>query len=179
MALFGNVDLRLDPVLGYNFLISLLDSSSSLATSQALSALGIAQSIVGGFNECSGLEMNLDTEDYQEGGLNGYVHRFPTRVTWSNITLKKGLTRDDELWKWHYAFTEGKVERRDGMIMLLDSKRVPHTIWFFRRGLPVKYTAPTLNAEQSQVAVESLEVAHEGLKRLATGPAAVLSLIGG
>lgn len=166
MALLGDVGSRSDPLLGYNFLVSLVDSSSSVALSMSTISAGIAETAVGGFNECTGLEMNLDTEDYEEGGLNGYVHKFPTRVTWSTITLKKGIRKDRDLWDWHYAAVEGRVNRRDGIIVLLDDRREPHTTWYFRRGLPVKYTAPSLNAQQNEVAIESLEIAHEGVFQL-------------
>ena len=166
MALLGDVGARSDPVLSFNFLISLVDTSSSVALSLTAGLAGIAASAVGGFSECTGLEMSLEMEEYQEGGLNGYVHRFPTRVTWSNITLKKGMRMDADLWNWHYAFVEGRVLRRDGVIFLLDERRQPHTTWYFRRGLPVKYAAPSLSAQQNEVAIESLEIAHEGIFQL-------------
>lgn len=166
MALLGDVGNRTDPVLGFNFLISLVDSSSSVALALSANPAGIAENAVGGFNECTGLEANLETEDYREGGLNGFVHRFPTRVTWTNITLRKGIRKDTDLWNWHYAFVEGRVVRRDGVIVLLDELHQPHTTWYFRRGLPVKYSAPSLNAQQDNVAIEALEIAHEGLFQL-------------
>ncbi len=163
MAQLGNVGVRSDPVLSYNFLISLFVSPSMVALVQPANLQPIIEAAVGGFNECSGLEMSLDIEEYQEGGRNGYVHRFPTRTTWTNIVLKKGIRKDADLWHWQYAFTQGVVMRRDGIISLLNERREPHTIWYFRRGLPVKYTAPSLNAQQNQVAIESLEIAHEGI----------------
>jgi phage tail-like protein len=117
----------------------------------------------GGFSECSGLEMSLQVEEFREGGNNGRVLKFPTRVTWSNISLKKGVGAGSALWDWHYGFTEGKGKRRDGVIVLLTDLRKAHNIWYFRRGLPVKYTGPALNSMQSSVAVESIEIAHEGI----------------
>jgi phage tail-like protein len=120
----------------------------------------------GGFSECSGLEMSLQVEEFREGGNNGRVLKFPTRVTWSNIMLKKGVGAGTALWDWHYGFTEGKGKRRDGVIVLLTDLRKAHNIWYFRRGLPVKYTGPALNSMQSSVAVESIEIAHEGILQL-------------
>lgn len=151
---------RLDPVMGYNFLITLVDSSSVLAT--VLS--GIQNVVLGGFSECSGLEMSLQVEDYNEGGNNGTVLKFPTRVTWPNIRLRRGAALSDELWNWHYSFVEGKGKRRDGVIMLQNDLHEPVKVWYFSRGLPVKWSGPSLNAMQSQVAVEEIEIAHEGLK---------------
>ena len=71
------------------------------------------------------------------------------------------------------AFTEGKGKRRDGVIVLLNDRHVPNNIWYFRRGLPVKYTGPSLNATQSSVAIESIEIAHEGLSQVPFGGAGV------
>ena len=110
--------------------------------------------------------MSLKVEDYREGGRNSTVLKFPTRVEWSNITLKKGIGSGTALWDWHYGFVEGKGRRRDGIIALLTDLRVPNNIWYFRRGLPVKYTGPSLNATQNNVAIESIEIVHEGIFQL-------------
>lgn len=160
---------RDDPVLNHNFVISLLDSSSVSGLFGSIGLSAIFDAALGGFSECGGLEMSLQVEEFREGGNNGRVLKFPTRVTWSNITLKKGVTSSTELWDWHYSFTEGKGKRRDGVIVLLDDRQVPHNVWYFRRGLPVKYTGPALNATQSSVAIESVEIAHEGLSHVPLG----------
>ena len=160
MAVLSQTGLRLDPVLSHNFVISLLDSSSLL---EPLAMSAIFDIALGGFSECSGIEMSMQPEEYKEGGNNGYVHKFPTRVTWSNITLKKGIGASTGLWDWHYGFVEGKGKRRDGVIVLLTDLHTPKTIWHFRRGLPVKYTGPAMNAMQNNVAIEAIEIAHEGI----------------
>lgn len=151
---------RADPVLNHNFTISLIDTSSTLGLLGGSEILDVA---LGGFSECTGLEMSLQVEEYKEGGNNGQLLKFPTRVTWSNITLKRGIGVGTALWDWHYGFVEGKGKRRDGVIMLLNDLRQPNNVWCFRRGLPVKYTAPPLNATQNNVAIESIEIAHEGI----------------
>jgi phage tail-like protein len=166
MALLSQTALRGDPVLNHNFVISLLDSSSTLGLLGSIAMSAIFDVAVGGFSECSGLEMALQVEEFREGGNNGRPLKFPTRVTWSNITLKKGVGAGTALWDWHYGFTEGKGKRRDGVIVLLTDVHVANNIWYFRRGLPVKYTGPSLNAIQSTVAVESIEIAHEGISQL-------------
>jgi phage tail-like protein len=163
MVLSSQTALRSDPVLNYNFIISLLDSSSTLGLLGSIAMPAIFDVAAGGFSECSGLEMSLQVEEFREGGNNGRVLKFPTRVTWSNISLKKGVGAGSALWDWHYGFTEGKGKRRDGVIVLLTDLRKAHNIWYFRRGLPVKYTGPALNSMQSSVAVESIEIAHEGI----------------
>ena len=169
MAGLGTLGVRLDPLKSYNFLISLLDSSSSMALAQSAALSAVADVALGGFSECSGLEMSLDVEDYKEGGRNGEILKFPIRVKWTNITLKKGIGASTALWDWHYGFVTGQGRRRDGIIMLQNDLHIPNNIWYFRRGLPVKYTGPTLHASQNNVAIESIEIAHEGIYQMSLG----------
>jgi phage tail-like protein len=163
MAALGALGLRLDPPLACNFLITFVDSSSLLAGFKSVGLSAITDAAVGGFTECSGIEMTLDIEDYSEGGRNGNTLKFPTRTKWTNLSLKKGVSPTLDLWSWHYDFIEGRGKRRDGVISLLNELHVPSHIWYFRRGLPLKYTGPTLQAERSAVAIESIEIAHEGI----------------
>jgi phage tail-like protein len=160
MALIGQ---RPDPLLGYNFLVSLIDTSSVLALAASVFSSAVSDAPAGGFSECSGLEMALDVEEYKEGGNNGAILKFPTRVKWTDITLKKGMGTSTELWDWHYGFVEGRGKRRDGIIMLQNDLHEPNNIWYFKRGLPIKYTGPTMNASQNGVAIESIVIAHEGV----------------
>jgi phage tail-like protein len=158
--------VRADPVLNHNFLVSLIDTSSSLDAALSIGMSAIFDVALGGFSECSGLEMTMKTEDYKEGGDNGGVRRFANRVEWSNITLKKGLGTHTALWDWHYGFVVGRGQRRDGLIVLLDSAHLPNAVWMFTKGLPVKYTGPAMNGTQNSVAIEALEIAHEGVFQL-------------
>lgn len=148
-----------DPFRGFNFVVSLIDSSSLLA----FAVTALASAALAGFSECSGLEMSLDIEEYREGGNNGTVLRFPTRMKWTNLRLKRGITFANDLWLWHYKFSQGVGTRRDGMVVLQDERHNPAIVWSFTRGLPVKWTGPSFNAGQSQVAFEEIEIAHEGL----------------
>jgi phage tail-like protein len=166
MAALGAVGVRTDPVLNHNFIISLIDSSSVLGTIASVTMSAIADVALGGFSECTGIEMSLQTEDFREGGKNDAVLKFPTRIQWGNITLKRGVGAGTALWDWHYGFVTGKGKRRDGTIILLNDLHVPNNIWYFKRGLPVKYTGPAMNASQSAVAIESIEIAHEGLSQV-------------
>lgn len=157
---------RMDPVLASNFRISLLDSTSSLAAVGNVALSSVLAHPLGGFSECSGLEMSLETQDFMEGGGNDTVLKFPTRIKPATLTLKKGLTKRADLWNWFYGFVRGGGRRRDGLIIVQNSEHKPHTVWGFRRGLPTKYSGPQLNASQSQVAIESIEIAHEGLYQM-------------
>jgi phage tail-like protein len=166
MALLNPAGTRTDPLLNHNFVITLIDTSSTLGLLISAVMSAIDNVPVGGFTECTGLEMSLKTEEYNEGGRNSGALRFPTRVSWTNITLKTGMGRSTVLWDWHYGFVQGTGQRRDGTIALLNEQRAPMTIWYFRRGLPVKYSGPALNATQNNVAIESIEIAHEGIHQL-------------
>jgi phage tail-like protein len=152
--------LRDDPLSVFNFYLTLIDSSNVVGTLIS-AALNYA---VAGFTECTGLDATLEVLEYKEGGVNDYVHKFPTRASYSNITLKRGvILLEDDLWTWHQSFVQGMGKRRDGLIVLLDESHAPAKVWKFKRGIPMKWVGPSLNATQSGAAIESLEVAHEGL----------------
>lgn len=159
-------ELRSDPVLNHNFVVSLLDTSSVLATIGSALVSGLLDAAVGGFSECQGLEASMKVEEFNEGGNNGAVLKFPGRVSWTNITLKRGMAGNSSLWDWFYGFVQGRGKRRDGTIVLLNEMMVPNNIWYFRRGLPLKYSGPQMNATQNNVAVESMEISHEGIYQL-------------
>ena len=166
MSLIGS---RKDPLGSYNFLVILTDSGSQLT----FSLNSIASFSRAGFSECSGLETTLDVEEYKEGGNNSTVLKFPTRVSYSPIRLKRGMGLDNDLWNWYYGFIKGQGKRRDGLIALQNDDREPVKIWQFRRGIPTKYNGPSLNASQSQVAVEEIEITHEGLELLGSDDTSV------
>lgn len=173
-----SLDQRRDPLLGFNFHVSLFDSTTSPGaglTSIVLQPL--VSNPLAGFSECSGLEMTLDLEDYNEGGNNGTVLKFPKRAKYTEITLKKGVTKDSQLFDWFYGFTQGNGKRKDGVITLRDARGKPHTVWGFSRGLPSKYSGPQLVAQQSAVAIQSITIAHQGLY-LMGGAAALGAAIG-
>jgi phage tail-like protein len=152
--------LRIDPLPVHNFYLTLIDTSDVLGTLVSLAA----NYFVAGFSECSGLDASVDVFEYREGGQNTYVHKFPGRSSFSNITLKHGVIYlYDDLWSWHNGFVQGKGKRKDGLIVLMDAARRPAKVWKFQRGVPLKWSGPGLNGSQSSVAMESLEVSHEGL----------------
>jgi phage tail-like protein len=152
--------MRTDPLGAFNFYITLLDSSNLLGTLISVAA----NYAVAGFSECSGLEATMEVLDYREGGQNKFVHRFATRAIYPNVTLKHGVIfQYDDLWTWHYDWVQGSGKRKDGVIVLMDEGRRPAKVWKFKRAIPMRWIGPSLNAAQSTVAIESLEVAHEGL----------------
>ena len=155
---------RVDPVLACNFTLTLTDSAASGIAALATTLISAVHSYpVAGFSECSGLEMSLEVHEYTQGGGNDAVLKFPTRMKPGNVTLKRGLTTDTTLWDWFYAFALGTGRRRDGLITVQNAAHAKVAQWGFRRGLPLKYSGPQLVAAQSNVAIESIEISHEGL----------------
>lgn len=140
--------LRLDPFMAYNFVVEI----DGLITS--------------GFTEVLGLESEIQLEEYQEGGVNGYVHKFPTRTTYPSLVLSYGLTNIDTLWDWYQATCLGKVQLKNGTIMLLNTQRLPVMWWNFRKAYPVKWSGAEFNAADTQVAIESIELVHQGISKL-------------
>lgn len=122
--------------------------------------------IVGGFSEVTGLERELQTEEYNEGGANRFTHTFPDRMTHPNLTLKRGLTDSDTFWSWIQQVKYGLVERKNGRVLLLDTQGREVWGWEFLEAYPVKWTGPELRADQGSVAFETVELTHKGLSNL-------------
>lgn len=173
------------PLTGFNFTVSLLpspDSGNGAAVGEVvLSTAGIRATA--GFAEASGLEMRMGVEDYQAGGLNGGTLKFIGPVSWPDIVLRRGLIerRDpfdkSDLWAWCQEFLDGAGKRRDGVITINDQAGEARRAFAFRRGIPVQWTGPSLDAGQSLVAMESIQIAHEGLTDI-TGGASIGNVIG-
>ncbi len=127
----------------------------------------------GGFQECSGLEVQMDVAELIEGGRNDGVVRRVGHGKYTNIVLKRGMlhppngTVNNELWGWLQRILSGArpVERYDGVIeVLTPAGDAVSATWTFDRGLPVKIAGPQLNARTGEVAIEELTIAHEGLR---------------
>ena len=148
----------LGPLPAFNFYVALIDDSSEFAAIGSLASLAL-----GGFSECSGLDSELSVVDFQEGGINDRVHRFPGRFTFPNIVLTRGVGFGEDLYLWHEQFLKGEGKRRNGLIMIGNEMGLPIKTWTFERGIPVKWVGPAFNASQSALAIEKLEIAHEKL----------------
>lgn len=120
------------------------------------------------FSECTGLSLEVSTEDYHEGGENRFVHKLPTVPQPPNLVLKRGMTEGSDLWDWFVAFPElGEVEPKDGEVLLQSlegGERQNVRAWSFSGGYPVKWTGPDLNAQSPGVAFESVEIVHRGIR---------------
>ena len=138
---------RVDPYGNFNFLVE-ID--------------GITR---GAFQECSGFDSTIDVIEHREGGENTTLHKLPGLTKYSNIVLKWGMADDTDLYDWHRQSVLGNLERRNGSIICLDRQGNEVVRWNFFNAWPTKWDGPDFNAEGNDVAIETLELAHEGVER--------------
>jgi phage tail-like protein len=143
--------IREDPYGGYNFLITVTGVSDD------------GTAVKGSFSEISGLETELSPIEYRNGSEDITVRKIAGLKKFTNITGKRGITADLDFWNWILAGLSGKIKRADGSVVLLDENRQEVLRWNFRRGWACKYTGPGLNAANNEIAMETLEICHEGL----------------
>jgi len=121
-----------------------------------------------GFRDASGLDAATDSVDYREGDdKTATINKLPGLKKFSNITLKRGITDDLDLWKWRKQVMDGKMKeaRRNGSIILMDEEGNDVAQWDFVAAWPTKWSGPGFNATTSEVAIDTLEITHEGLDR--------------
>jgi phage tail-like protein len=120
-----------------------------------------------GFSEVSGLTTDSNIIEYREGNEvadgESTTRKLPGLIKYTNIVLKRGYTADLSAYNWRLLVIQGKTSRASGSITLLDEGRQPALRWTFRQGWPSKWEGPALNGKTSEVAIESMEIAHEGL----------------
>lgn len=143
---------RDDPYGGYNFEITVTGISTD------------TKAVSGSFTEVSGLEVTVDPIEYRNGSEEMTPRKVQGLKKFTNLTLKKGISGHVEFWNWILAGMNGLVQRADGSIILLNEDKVEVMRWNFKRGWPCKYTGPGLNAANNEIAVETLEICHEGLE---------------
>ena len=118
-----------------------------------------------GFTEVSGLTVELQSIDYREGSSPEYqVTKMPGIPQYSNITLKRGVSKaDNEFFQWLNTVTLNNIERRDIIISLLNEDHEPVMVWKVKEAWPCKVDGPSLNSTSNEVAIETVELCHEGL----------------
>jgi phage tail-like protein len=142
---------RDDPYAGYNFEITITEISDD------------GKAVKGSFAEVSGLEAEVAPIDYRTGSEDTRYRKVSGLQKFSNITLKRGVIADLAFWNWILLAMRGQVKRTDGAIALHDENHKEVMRWQFTRGWPCKYTGPGLNAKNNEIAIETLEICHEGL----------------
>jgi phage tail-like protein len=123
---------------------------------------------IAGFREVSGLDIEIETETYQEGGLNSLTHHFYKQTKYSPLVLKRGMSDAigaSFLWNWFSDWQTGKrMEKKNGQIILYNEANKVACRWTFYQALPIGWAGPEFNAERSEVAIETLKIQHEGIK---------------
>jgi phage tail-like protein len=141
----ANTGQRVDPYLNFNFRVE-IDGVQ-----------------VAAFHECSGLESSIDIIEHREGG--GPIRKLPGNNKFANIVLKRGLTDNRDLYDLHLQALDGQITRKSGSIILMNRADQEVARWNFEQAWPAKWTGPSLTAEGNDVAIETLELAHEGIRR--------------
>ncbi len=137
---------RVDPYGNFNFRVE-------------IDGLSIAS-----FSECTGLSSRVDVIEYREGG-DQTIRKLPGLRRFGDIVLKRGITKSSELQDWHAKILNGKPDRRNGSVILLDDEGREVVRWNFFNAFPQKWEGPDLKGEGLDVAIESITLSCEGLER--------------
>ncbi|HYR11132.1 MAG TPA: phage tail protein [Longimicrobium sp.] len=125
---------------------------------------GITQA---GFSEVSGFDITVDPIDYREGNEPTHVRKLPGLTKYGNVTLKWGITDSTELFDWHRRIVDGTIERKNLAIVVIDEGGSDKARFEVVEAWPTKYDPMDLNAKGNDVAIETLELVNEGVKRTA------------
>jgi phage tail-like protein len=143
---------REDPLVGFHF------------------AVDIQGVVTGYFTECSGLGSEHDVVEHKVVTETGQevVLKLPGRLKWDNITLKRGITSNLDIWDWRKQVEDGAVEaaRRDGSIVMYDQELKEVARWNFERAWPLKVSGPSPKADSNEIGIEELTICHEYIARV-------------
>lgn len=172
----------MNPVGAFRFQVFFVDPPAQGTDSPAAGLGQLTPASVGAttlvrFAEVQGIDAGIEIETYHEGGRNTNPLRFARWGRFSNLTFRRGITTNDALWKWYFdvQFGTAKPPRKNGFVLLQSPGAQtalpgigtqPVAAWFFANALPERLSGPSLDAKTNQIAVESLEITHEGLLRL-------------
>ncbi len=143
---------REDPLVGFHFTVEIQDK------------------ITGYFTEVSGLGSETEVVEHKivnDSGVEAIL-KIPGRLKWENITLKRGITSEMDLWEWRAEVERGEVSgaRKNGTISMLDQNLEVRAQWDFINGWPVKISGPQPKADSNEIGIEELTIAHEFIERV-------------
>jgi len=142
---------RQDPLVGFHY------------------AIDVSGAIRGYFTECSGIGSEHEVIEHKVVDDKGRerVMKIPGRLKWENVTLKRGITNNMDIWSWRDQVVQGKVDdaRRNGSIIMFDQTLTEVARWNFENAWPVKVSGPAVKADSNEFAIEELVLTHEGLYR--------------
>jgi phage tail-like protein len=118
------------------------------------------------FQEVTGLNAEVTTEEFREGGRNEHGYKIPTGVKYGNLVLKRGMFNDSEVAKWcRKAIENFEFEPRDITVKLLDEEHNPLASWSFIRAYPLKWSISDFKAQDNSLVIESLELAYASFRK--------------
>jgi len=140
-----------DPLLGFNFMLELEGQAA------------------GYFTECSGIGSEHEVVEHKVVDNQGHeiTRKLPGRLTWGDVTLKRGITSDMAIWEWRDTVVKGSVAdaRTNISVTMLDREYSPVAVWNFANAWPSKVDGPSFNTEGSEIGVEEMTMVHEGMYR--------------
>jgi len=123
----------------------------------------VPDNLEGYFKSVSGLKFETEVVPVSAGGANDTTFQLPGTTKWGNLVFKQGFTSSSALIAWRQKWLQGEMTRSDGTIIQLDTALNPAARWQFKRGWPCKWEIGEFDASKSELAIETLEIAHEGL----------------
>lgn len=143
-----------DPCTSFRFRVSFIDDTEAAE--------------VVSFSEANGLQIEIETEPYHEGGVNDFVHIFPKGIKYQPLVLKRGIVVDpqkvDKLKDWYTnVVVHGKITRKKVTVVLVGQDGTDKRSWSFKGAYPVKWKGPELKADSNTIAIESIELVHQGM----------------
>jgi phage tail-like protein len=143
---------RTDPLIGFHY------------------AVEIQGMVTGYFTECSGLGSEHEVIEHKIVDERGkeVMQKIPGRLKWENVTLKRGITDNMDIWDWRKMVEDGDVEgaRANGSIVMFDQHLEERARWNFENGWPIKVSGPQVKSDSNEIGIEELSIAHEGLWRV-------------
>ena len=140
-----------DPMVGFQF------------------SIDFGTNVTGYFTECSGMESETEVVEQEATGPNGQpiIQKLPGRLKFGNITLKRGITSDTQIWTWRQKVEEGKIEdaRCTGSIVMYDYNFAEVARWTVTNAWPSKVSGPQFKADSNEFGIEELTLVHEGFTR--------------
>jgi phage tail-like protein len=157
------LDYELDPLHIFRFKVTFKESAIGDPVSKNDTDI-----CSGAFSECTGLEATMEPKVIKEGGRNYGPAQRAGQVTFSTVILKRGITTTRHLWQWWELFnvTGAYKHRMQVTITLMDAAGKTVAGWQLDRAMPIKFKSPDLNAKGTEVGIEELHLAHEGLRSL-------------
>ncbi len=144
-------DLEEDPLLGFNFMLE------------------IEGKLAGYFTECSGIGSENEVTDHKVVDKSGreIIRRIPGRLKWTDISLKRGITSNLQIWKWRDEVVKGDMSkaRHDITITMMDRMYKPVAIWNFNKAWPSKVSGPAFKSDDNAIGIEEVTIVHEGMYR--------------